>query len=155
MVECFLLGFDYNKFGEVARKAQKLMDDMIDLEVEQVDKITKKIKDDPEPDSVKRIELDLWDNIKKQALNGRRTGLGITGLGDAIAMLCERYGSKESIEITEKIYQWLTTHSYISSMEMARDRGAFPIHNYERETAHPFLERIFEILPILSISGSF
>jgi ribonucleoside-diphosphate reductase alpha chain len=136
--------FDYNKFADVSRKAQKLMDDMVDLEVEQVDKITQKIEKDPEPESVKKIELDLWGNIRKQALNGRRTGLGVTGLGDTVAMLGQKYGSDESIETTEKIYQWLTTHSYVSSMEMARDRGSFPIHSYKREENHPFLERIFD-----------
>jgi len=136
--------FDYNKFAEVTRKAQRLMDDMIDLEIEQIDKIIQKIQGDPEPEAVKRIEIDLWQNIKKQATLGRRTGLGITGLGDTLAMMGQTYGSDKSVETTEKIYQWLTTHSYISSMEMARTRGVFPIHDAEREADHPFLARIFD-----------
>jgi len=150
--------FDYIEFAEVTRKAQRLMDDMVDLEIEQVDKIVQKIKNDPEPDSVKKIEIDLWENIKRQALAGRRTGLGITGLGDTIAMLGQKYGSDKCIKTTEKIYQWLATHSYISSMEMAKTRGVFPIHNAEREENHPFLDRIFDSIdkmPAKSLPNNF
>ena len=77
--------FDYGFFGEMVQKAQRLMDDMVDLEIEQVDKILAKIENDPEPDSVKKIERDLWTKIKEQALKGRRTGLGVTAVGDTLA----------------------------------------------------------------------
>ena len=138
--------FDYIGFAEVVQKAQRLMDDMIDLEIEQVDKIINKIDSDPEPEAVKKIERDLWIKIKEQAIAGRRTGLGITGLGDCLAKLGIRYGSKESIRETEKIYKWLGVHAYVSSMVMAKERGAFPVHNSAREIDHPFLNRIFDAI---------
>ena len=141
--------FDYPKFWEVSTKAQRLMDDMIDLEVEQIDKILSKVKADPESNSVKRIELDLWKNIKEQALNGRRTGLGITGLGDALAMLNLQYGGKKSIATTEEIYKTLTVSSYYSSCLLAKERGSFPAFNREKEKEHPFLERILSADPRL------
>jgi ribonucleoside-diphosphate reductase alpha chain len=135
--------FDYNAFAKVVQKAQRLMDDMIDLEVEQIDAILAKVASDPESDPTKAIEVQLWTRIRQQALRGRRTGLGITGLGDTMAMLGIRYGSDESITETEKIYKWLSSHAYISSMNLAKERGAFEVHNPDRETDHPFLERIF------------
>ena len=136
--------FMYDHFADVVQKAQRLMDDMIDLEIEQVDKILSKIDNDPEPDDIKKIERDLWSKIREQALNGRRTGLGITGLGDCLAMLGIRYGSDKSVETTEKIYRWLGTHAYISSMIMSKERGSFPIHDSLKEESHPFLERMFD-----------
>jgi len=139
--------FDYPKFWEIASKAQRLMDDMIDLEIEQIEKILSKIESDPEASAVKQIERDLWRNIESQARLGRRTGLGITGLGDALAMLGERYGSEDSIETTEEIYKTMTVSSYYSSCILAKERGAFPIFNREKEKSHPFLERILEADP--------
>ena len=149
--------FDYSNFASVVQKTQRLMDDMIDLEVEQIDAILAKVSGDPESDSTKAIEVELWTKIREQALKGRRTGLGITGLGDALAMLGVRYGSQESITETEKIYQWLSTHAYISSMVLAKERGAFEIHDAERETGHVFLERIFssiDEMPAETIPGA-
>lgn len=139
--------FDFDKLAEVTQQAQRLMDDMVDLEVEQVDKILKKIKDDPEPDEVKAIEKNLWTKIKSQAQNGRRTGLGVTGVGDALAALGVRYGSDSSIEIVEQFYKTLTVNAYRSSCVMAKERGAFPVHDHEREMEHPFLNRIWEEAP--------
>jgi ribonucleoside-diphosphate reductase alpha chain len=135
--------FDFEKFGECAVKAQRLMDDMIDLEVEQIDKILRKIKRDPEASSVKKIEKDLWETIRKKALNGRRTGLGVTAVGDTLAALGIRYGSEKSISVVEEIYKTLAISAYKSSCIMASERGAFPIHDHTKEAGHPFLERIW------------
>ena len=138
--------FDYGHFREVTKKAQRLMDDMIDLEIKQIDKILHKIDYDPESSHVKYYERTLWEEIRKVAINGRRTGLGITGLGDAIAMLGQTYGSEESIKTTEEIYKWLSLASYEESIQLAKERGAFPVFNHRKEKDHPFLERIFSEL---------
>lgn len=139
--------FDFKTMSEVVKKAQRLMDDMIDLEIEQVDKILAKIESDPEPENVKKIETDLWQKIKEQALNGRRTGLGVTAVGDTLAALNVTYGTDESIDVVEKMYKTLAVNAYISSCEMARDRGAFPVHDHNREKGHPFMERIWSASP--------
>ena len=142
--------FDYAHFGEVIQKTQRLMDDMVDLEIEQIDVILTKIASDPESITTKAIETELWTKIREQALRGRRTGLGITGLGDALAMMGIRYGSNGSIIETEKIYRWLSTHAYISSMILAKERGTFTVHDPDREIGHPFLERIFDSIDSMS-----
>ena len=139
--------FDYDEFGNVVQKAQRLMDDMIDIEIEQVDKILKKIEDDPEPDEVKAIEKNMWENVQTMAHLGRRTGLGVTAVGDALAALGICYGSDESIETVEKFYQTLTVNAYRSSCILAKERGAFPAHNHDKERGHEFLERIWEAAP--------
>ncbi len=145
--------FNFEKFGEKVQKAQRLMDDMIDLEIEQVEKILAKIDSDPEPSAVKQIEKDLWENIKSQALRGRRTGLGVTAVGDALAMIGIRYGSEESVDVVEKFYKTLSLNSYYSSCVMAEERGSFEVHNHEREQGHEFLERIWDADPrILDMS---
>ena len=141
--------FDQQGYNEAVYKAQRLMDDLIDLEIEAVDKIISKIESDPEPDSVKRSELELWHKIKAAALGGRRTGLGITALGDALAALGFVYGSDHSIEMTETIYRSLALNAYRSSIDMARDRGAFPAFSYEAESGHPFIRQILEARPEL------
>ena len=138
--------FDYGHFREVTKKAQRLMDDMIDLEIEQIDKILAKIESDPENEFVKEPERNLWQTIKKVAIEGRRTGLGVTGLGDALAMLGETYGSSESIKTTEEIYKWLSLASYEESIQLAKERGSFPIWNLEKESGHPFLDRVISEL---------
>jgi ribonucleoside-diphosphate reductase alpha chain len=138
--------FDLGKFRRIVRKAQRLMDDMIDLEIAQIDKILSKIDNDPEKDDVKYYERNLWNTIKDVAIKGRRTGLGITGLGDAIAMLGQQYGSKESIETTEKIYKWLALASYEESIQLAKERGSFPVFDIDKEKGHPFLSRIISSL---------
>jgi ribonucleoside-diphosphate reductase alpha chain len=138
--------FDYGLFRDISRKAQRLMDDMIDLEIQQIDKILAKIDSDPEEESVKVAERNLWQTIKRVATNGRRTGLGVTGLGDAIAMLGQIYGSDESIETTEEIYKWLSLASYEESIQLAKERGSFPIWSEEKEKGHPFLDRVISEL---------
>lgn len=134
--------FDFERFGQAAYVAQKLMDDLIDLELEAIDRILAKIDADPEPKDVKRPEKELWLKIKNAAVNGRRTGLGITALGDAIAGLNLKYGSDESVQLTDRIYRQLALSSYRASVEMARDRGPFPIFSHEVEKDHPFIRRI-------------
>lgn len=138
--------FDFERFSSVARKAQRLMDDLIDLEIEAVDRIIEKVKSDPEPEQVKKIEIELWNKIKQATTGGRRTGLGVTGLGDALAAMGIIYGSEESISETEKIYKALATAAHTSSIQMAAERGSFPVYNAEKEKDHPYLQRIFSHL---------
>lgn len=139
--------FDFVKYDKAVQQAQKLMDDLVDLELECVDKILAKIELDPEPENVKKIEKDLWLGIREAAVNGRRTGLGITALGDCLAALNIRYGSDESIAMTEDIYKHLAVNSYKSSIIMAKERGAFPVFSHELEKGHPFLQRIWNTDP--------
>lgn len=139
--------FDFEKFFDITMKAQRLMDDIVDLELECIDKIIAKVKADPEPDNVKKVELDLWKGIKEACANGRRTGLGITGLGDCLAYLGIRYGSKQSVDKVSEIYKTLACASYRSSCIMAKERGAFPVFDAKLEKDHPFLERIWEADP--------
>jgi len=134
--------FDFDGFISTVQKAQRLMDDMIDLEVEQIDKILNKIDNDPEPPEVKQIEKDLWLNIETQARLGRRTGLGITGLGDALAMLNLRYGSDKSIVKTEEIYRALAIGSHSSSVQLAKERGPFEVWDYNKEKNHAYLNQV-------------
>lgn len=136
--------FDWKTYHEVVVKAQRLMDDMIDLELEQVDKIIAKIESDPEPEHVKRHELNLWKKIRDAAVRGRRTGLGVTAVGDTVAMMNLRYGSDDSIDFVEKMYRALAVASYDSSITMAEERGCFPVYNFRKEQGHPFIERVIE-----------
>ena len=148
--------FDFDEFADKVQKAQRLMDDMIDLEIDQIDKILQKVSEDPEPDHVKKIETDLWLTVKDQAQRGRRTGLGVTAVGDALAMIGTRYGSNESIKVVEKFYKTLATNAYLSSCIMAKERGSFPIHDHNREEGHPFLQRIWEESPeVLELSQKY
>lgn len=141
--------FDYTHYGSVVQKSQRMMDDLIDLELEAVDGIIAKIKGDPEPEEVKQVELELWLKIRNAAVNGRRTGLGITALGDAFAYLGLAYGSDESIALTEKIYKALAMNSYRSSVTMAKERGPFPIFSHDVEADHPFIQQIMAADPEL------
>lgn len=134
--------FDWEQFYEDAQVAQRLMDDLIDLEIEKIDAILEKIKSDPEPVSVKRVELEMWQGIKEACLNGRRTGTGITALGDAIAAIGFKYGSPKSLEFTEKIYKTIKLGCYRSSVDMAKEIGPFPIFDASKEKDCPFLLRI-------------
>ena len=149
--------FDFVLFSEKTQKAQRLMDDMIDIEIDQIDKILNKIDSDPESDEVKLIEKNLWSRIRQKALDGRRTGLGVTAVGDALASLGIRYGSGQSIKTVEKIYKFLSLNAYYSSCILAKERGAFPMHSHEREKGHPFLERLWDedrrILELSSETG--
>jgi ribonucleoside-diphosphate reductase alpha chain len=134
--------FDYDRFSSVVWKAQRLMDDLVDLEVECVDRILEKIERDPQPEHVKAIERQLWSKVRAAGLNGRRTGLGITGLGDALAALNIRYGSQLSIEMTSAIYQHLAMGAHKSSCQLAVERGSFPVFDYNKEKDHPYLNRV-------------
>ncbi len=148
--------FDYREFYKDAKIAQRLMDDLVDLELECIDKIIKKIEDDPEPDDVKFTELNLWKKIREACVRGRRTGLGITGLGDVIAGLNQKYGSDESINTTQFIYQFLKFASYESSMEMAKELGPFPDWDWNLEKDCPFIQRIEkEEVGVLDNDGAF
>lgn len=139
--------FDYELFYEHTKIAQRLMDDMIDLEIEAIDKIIQKINKDPEEDHIKRTELETWKSFRETCIAGRRTGLGITALGDILAALGIKYGSDKSIDVTEEIYKQLCLASMESSCEMAKELGSFPVWNKEIEKNHPFLERVFEASP--------
>jgi len=134
--------FDVELFREKAIKAQRLMDDMIDLELEMIDKIISKVKNDPEHEDVKRAEIDLWTKIKNTASKSRRTGLGITALGDMLAAMGVQYGSDKAIHLTEHVYQTLAVSSYTSSITMAQERGAFPIWDKHLEKDNEFIKRI-------------
>jgi len=135
--------FDYRAFHKVTEKAQRLMDDLVDLELEAVSKIIEKICNDPQPDHIKQVELELWRKISDKCLMGRRTGLGVTALGDVLAALGLRYGSDESIEVTGNIYREMAIAAHSSSCVMAAERGSFPIFNYGLEKDHSYLQHIF------------
>lgn len=137
--------FNYEKYAEVCQKAQRLMDDMIDLELECIDRILEKISNDSEPYDVKKIEIDLWTKIKDACYKGRRTGTGVTGIGDAIAGLNVVYGSEESIKLIETIYRELAVNAYRSTVQLAKERGPFPVYNYELEKDHEFIKQIMDL----------
>lgn len=139
--------FDYKLFGEHVEIAQRLMDNLIDLEIEKIDDILKKIESDPEPDYIKSVELEMWQSFKETAILGRRTGLGITALGDCLAALGITYGSIESINITNEIYKTLAIHSMKSSCMMAKELSPFPLYNVDIERQQPFLKHLFVVSP--------
>ena len=139
--------FDFHTFHENVMKAQRLMDDLIDLEIEAIDRILQKIDDDPEDLCIKQIEVNLWNKIRAASLGGRRTGLGPTAVGDALAALGIKYGSDESIKMTEKIYRAHAIAAYTSSIIMAKERGAFPVHDTSLEERNEYLNRIHASLP--------
>jgi ribonucleoside-diphosphate reductase alpha chain len=118
------------------------MDDLVDLEIEVIEKILKKITSDPEPEDVKNVEKQLWERIMTAITNGRRTGLGLTGLGDLFAYLNVSYGSDESIDLTDRVYKILAIESHRSSVTMAKERGAFPVFSFDLERGHKHLEKI-------------
>ena len=134
--------FNFNLFKKHVRIAQKMMDDLLDLELEKVDNILRKIDKDPEDKIVKQIEKNLWINIQKNFLKTRRTGLGITAEGDMIAAMNLTYGTKEATEFSVNVHKILKLEAYHSSVEMAKQRGAFEIWDAKREVDNPFLNRI-------------
>lgn len=141
--------FDIELFKKHVYIAEKLMDDIIDLELEKIDKIIAKIKSDPEPDEIKRTEMNLWLNIKDKCIRGRRTGLGITAEGDMMAALGLRYGSNQSLDFAEEVHKTLKLSAYRASVDMAKERGSFPIWDGELEEGNPFIERIKDEDPLL------
>ena len=134
--------FNFDRFKDHCAKAMRLMDDLIDLEMEKIDLIMAKIKADPEDDYVKRTEYELWEKIRKKSLGGRRTGLGITAEGDMLAALGLTYGSKEAIEFAVQVQKTLAVEAYRSSVIMAEERGAFPIYDASKEINNPMIIRI-------------
>ena len=134
--------FDYESFYDDVTIGQRLMDDLVDLELEQINKILEKIDNDKETAEIKRTEKELWELVKRACVEGRRTGLGITGLGDTLAASGIKYGSNESIYTTEQIYKYLKFAAYRSSVDMAKELGTFPAWNHELEKDNPFLLRI-------------
>lgn len=134
--------FNFDKFREHVRYAQRIMDDIIDLESEKIDLIINKIEGDPESSTVKSTELELWKKIKAKTLQGRRTGVGITAEGDMLAALGLRYASEEAIDFSEEVHRIVAVEAYRSSVIMAKERGAFLIYDAEREKHNPFVNRI-------------
>ena len=134
--------FDHVKFSSAVVSAQRLMDDLVDLELDAVDAIIKKIETDPESKQVKHIELNLWNKIREAASGGRRTGLGVTAMGDTLAYLNVRYGSQESVDKTEEIYKALSINAYRSTVSMAAERGTFPVFSHDLEANHPFINQV-------------
>lgn len=141
--------FDWDAFKADADTAQRYMDDIIDLEIEKIDNILAKIYSDPEEEFIKQIEISLWNEIKLMTINGRRTGLGITAEGDMLAALGLRYGTDEATDFSEKVHETLKLSAYRSSVTMAKERGAFPIYDANRELNNPFILRIKEADPEL------
>ena len=141
--------FNIDLFKSHVAKAMRLMDDIIDLELEKVDLIISKIASDPEDDDVRRVELELWHKIRAMALKGRRTGLGITAEGDMLAALGLRYGSEEAIDFAVNVHKTLAVEAYRASVVMAKERGAFGVFDFEKEQGNPMIERICEAAPEL------
>lgn len=136
--------FDFDKFTQYVGMAQRMMDDIVDLEIENINKIIEKIKNDPEEEEVKRTERLLWEKILDKCESGRRTGVGITAEGDMLAALGIRYGTDEALEFSVKVHKTLALSAYRSSVDMARDRGGFPIFDAKREENNPFILRLKE-----------
>ena len=141
--------FDYDMFKEHVACAQRMMDDIIDLEMEKIEKILEKIQSDPETKEVKTTELNLWNKIRNKTLKGRRTGVGTTGEGDMIAAMGLRYGTPEATEFSVSVHKALALAAYGSSVQMAKERGAFEIYDAKREFNNPYINRIREADPDL------
>lgn len=136
--------FNFELFKKHVAMAQRFMDDIIDLEQEKIDAILNKIANDPQSDEVKYTERHLWEKIKHKTAQGRRTGVGITAEGDMLAALGLRYGTEEATEMAVKVQQTLALSAYASSVNMAKERGAFPVYDAKREENNPFILRIKE-----------
>ena len=141
--------FDFETFKKHVGYAQRIMDDIIDLELEKIDAIMEKVKSDPESEEVKGSEEHLWEKIYKKTGQGRRTGVGITAEGDMLAAMGLRYGTEEATEFSEKIHKTIALNAYRSSVTMAKERGAFEIYDTEREKNNPFINRLKEADPEL------
>ena len=141
--------FDYELFKKHVGFAQRLMDDIVDLELEKIDQIMQKVESDPQSDEVKGAEYHLWEKIKKKSSMGRRTGVGITAEGDMIAAMMLRYGTQEATDFSVNVHRTLALAAYGSSVQMAKERGAFDIYDADREKNNPFILRIKEADPKL------
>ena len=141
--------FNFDLFKKHVEKAMRMMDDIIDLELEKVELIINKVAADPEEADIRHVEYELWKKIREMAVKGRRTGLGITAEGDMLAALGLRYGSDEAIDFAVKIQKTLALEAYRSSVTMAEERGAFPIYDAAREKDNPMIGRIREADPEL------
>ncbi len=141
--------FDFELFRRHAGMAQRVMDDIIDLEMEKIDIIIEKIESDPETDEVKSTELNLWKKIRTKTLKGRRTGCGTTGEGDMLAALGLRYGTPEATEFSVSVHRELALAYYRASVDMAIERGAFEVYDAEREKNNPFIDRLRKADPEL------
>lgn len=141
--------FDFETFEKHVGYAQRIMDDIIDLELEKIDAIMEKVKSDPESEEVKGSEEHLWEKIYKKTGQGRRTGVGITAEGDMLAAMGLRYGTEEATAFSEKVHKTIALMAYRSSVNMAKERGAFTIYNSEREKNNPFINRLKDADPEL------
>jgi ribonucleoside-diphosphate reductase alpha chain len=141
--------FDFELFAKHVAIAQRIMDDIIDLEEEKIDLILEKINSDPELEEIKRTERTLWEKIKAKTAKGRRTGVGTTAEGDMLAALNLRYGTEDASTFSEEVHKVLAIEAYRSSVFLAKDRGAFEIYDYAREEKNPFINRLFEADPSL------
>ena len=141
--------FDFDLFKKHVGYAQRIMDDIVDMEMEKIDLIIEKVKSDPQTDDVKNTELNLWKKIKRKSGMGRRTGVGITAEGDMIAAMNLRYGTQEATDFSVLVHKTLALAAYRSSVEMAKERGAFQIYDAEREKNNPFVNRLKEADPQL------
>ena len=139
--------FNFEKLAEVTAKSQRLLDDIIDLEMEKIDTILQKIDLDPEPEEVKGPERNLWLKIKTKTLRGRRTGLGTTAEGDMIAAMGLRYGTPEATEFSVSVHRAVALAAYGESVKMAAERGAFEVYDAAREAANPYIQRLAEADP--------
>lgn len=136
--------FNFSKFKEHVMYAQRMMDDIIDLEMEKIETIISKIEADPETDEVKATELNLWKKIKDKTSQGRRTGVGTTAEGDMIAAMGLTYGTEEATKFSVEVHKTLALAAYRSSVMLASERGAFPVFDYKREVNNPFMNRLKE-----------
>lgn len=141
--------FDFDLFKKHVQLAQRIMDDIIDLELEKIDKILAKIDSDPEDEEIKRTERMLWEKIKDKSAKGRRTGVGTTAEGDMLAALGLRYGTEKATDFSEQVHKTIAIEAYRSSVNMAKERGAFPIYDTKREAENPFVNRIKQADPEL------
>ncbi len=141
--------FDFELLREHVQKAQRIMDDIIDLELEKIDAILAKIESDPESEEVKEAEKNLWHKIYRKSSMGRRTGVGITAEGDMLAAMGLRYGSPEAVDFSVEVHKTIALSAYRSSVNMAKERGAFEIFDIEREANNPFINRLREADPQL------
>ena len=141
--------FDFELFKQHVAVAQRMMDDIIDLEMEKIERILLKISSDPESDSIKRTERELWEKIMKKTVQGRRTGVGTTAEGDMLAAMGLRYGSEEATAFSVEVHKTLALAAYRSSVMMAKERGAFAVYDAQREENNPYIQRIKDADPEL------